>query len=84
MAGGKLEVHSDKTCTAPGFWEQVGQALHLTDSSCNKAVEAMKPKATGNDAEQLPNLFIEGIEAAKRQHRSGSINKQEAQMLEEI
>jgi hypothetical protein len=33
---------------------------------------------------ELPNLMIEGVEAAKRQGRTGTINKQEAEMLKEI
>ncbi len=84
MAGDQITAQTDKACPAPTFWEHVGQTLHLTDKSCNQAVEAMRSQPNANAEKQVPNLLIEGVEAVKRQGRSGSINKQEAEMLKEI
>jgi hypothetical protein len=44
----------------------------------------MRPPTNANAQRELPNLLIEGVEGAKRQGRTGTINKQEAEMLKEI
>jgi hypothetical protein len=80
----RIEAQSEKGCSAPGFWQQIGETLHLVDKSCNQAVEAMKPPANANAEKQVPNLFIDGVEGVRRSGRSGTINKQEAEMLKEI
>jgi len=83
MAGDKVDPRAEKACSEPGFWQNIGEKLHLTDKSCNQSVEAMKPTNVKTEKE-LPNLLIEGVEAAKRQGRTGTINRQEAEMLKEI
>ncbi len=84
MAGDKPDPKAEKACAEPGFWQNLGEKLHLVDKSCNASVEAMKPPTNANAQKELPNLLIEGVEAAKRQGRTGTINKQEAEMLKEI
>ena len=84
MAGDKVDPRAEKACAEPGFWQNLGEKLHLTDKACNQSVEAMKAPTNANAQKELPNLLIEGVEAAKRQGRTGTINRQEAEMLKEI
>ena len=84
MAGDKVDPRAEKACAEPGFWQHLGEKLHLTDKACNQSVEAMKPPTNANAQKELPNLLIEGVEAAKRQGRTSTINKQEAEMVKEI
>lgn len=84
MAGDKPDPKAEKACAEPGFWHNLGEKLHLVDKSCNTAVEAMKPPTNANAQKELPNLLIEGVKAAQRQGRTGTINEKEAEMLNEI
>ena len=84
MPGDKIEHQAEKACAEPGFWQNLGEKLHLVDKSCNQAVEAMKPPTNANAQKELPNLLIEGVEAVKRHGRSATINREEAEMLKEI
>ncbi|MGH9552047.1 MAG: hypothetical protein ACRD3W_21855 [Terriglobales bacterium] len=70
-----------KGCETDGFWNKALQYVGLADSTCNAKIDAAKPKDTAQD--HLPDLLIEGVEAAKRQHATGTINKQEAEMLKD-
>lgn len=82
--GDKIEPRAEKACTEPGFWQHLGQVLHLTEKTCNQSVEAMKPQTNPNAEKAIPNLLIEGVEGVKRSGRTGTINKQQAEMLKEV
>lgn len=82
MAGDKVDPRAEKACTEPGLLRSLGEKLHLVDKSCNQAIEAMKPPTNANAQRELPNLLIQGIEGVKRQGRTGTINEQEAEMLD--
>ncbi|HEY9676874.1 MAG TPA: hypothetical protein V6C76_02645 [Drouetiella sp.] len=81
--GDRIEHQAEKSCPEPSTWEKISQALHLSDRSCNQAVDQMR-QPNANAQKEVPNLMIEGVEAVQRHGRTSTINKQEAEMLKEI